>query len=127
MATANETNTGQKERVVTKAVHDHWRLFLTEGIVLVILGSAAILVPAIASVAIALFLGWVFAAGGVVGLVATIIGHRAPGFVWSLISAVVALAVGLALIGWPISGTISLTFILTAFLVTDGVLMIAFG
>ena len=28
---------------------------------------------------------------------------------------------------WPIGGTISLTFVLTAFLIVDGVLMILFG
>ena len=115
------------ERIAVRAMHDHWKLFLTEGIILVILGMAAIVVPVLASVVVAVFLGWLFAVGGIVGLIATVMGRRAPGFWWSLISALVALAAGVALIGWPVAGAISVTFVLTAFLVADGILMIAFG
>jgi uncharacterized membrane protein HdeD (DUF308 family) len=114
-------------RAAMPALHDHWRLFLIEGIVLVVLGSAAILVPPIASLAVALFLGWVFLVGGIVGIWASIAGRAAPGFWWSLISAIVTVAAGCFLVFWPIGGTISLTFVLTAFLIIDGVLMILFG
>lgn len=124
MTTANATDMDPK---VAKAMHAHWRLFLIEGIILVILGFAAIIVPVVASIAVAIFLGWLFTIGGIVGLITTIIGRHAPGFWWSLISAIIALLAGFALIGWPISGTISLTFVLTAFLIVDGILMIAFG
>ncbi len=109
------------------ALHDHWRLFLTEGIILLLLGVAAVVVPVIASLAVAVFLGWLFLLGGTVGLVATFVGRHAPGFWWSLISALVALATGFLLIGWPVSGAMSLTLVLTAFLVIDGVLMILFA
>lgn len=118
---------GLGERLAIAAVREHWRLFLTEGIILVILGVAAILVPVLASVVIAVFLGWLFAIGGIVGLIATIMGRRAPGFGWALVSAFVALAAGLALIGWPLAGAASVTFVLTAFLIADGILMVAFG
>lgn len=121
------TTAGTGERIAVRAMHDHWKLFLTEGIVLVILGMAAILVPVLASVVVAVFLGWLFAVGGIVGLIATVMGRHAPGFWWSLISALVALAAGLALIGWPVAGAVSVTFVLTTFLVADGILMIAFG
>ena len=36
---------------VSAAIHRHWGLFLLEGIVLIVLGSLAALVPAVASVA----------------------------------------------------------------------------
>jgi uncharacterized membrane protein HdeD (DUF308 family) len=112
---------------VRVALREHWRFFLMEGIILVILGSAAILVPPLASLAVAIFLGWLFLIGGIVGLVSTIASRRTPGFWWSLISAIVTIIAGFVLIGWPISGTISLTFVLTAFLVADGILMIFFA
>jgi uncharacterized membrane protein HdeD (DUF308 family) len=38
----------------------HWRAYLIEGIVLMVLGVGAILVPIFASVAAASFLGWPF-------------------------------------------------------------------
>jgi len=121
------TIAGMGERLAARAVREHWKLFLTEGVILVVLGMAAILVPVLASVVIAVFLGWLFAVGGIVGLVATIMGRRAPGFGWALVSALVALAAGLALIGWPVAGAVSVTFVLTVFLIADGILMIAFG
>src|SRR5215467_5275746 len=43
------------------------------------------------------------------GLIATFWLKRAPGFWWSVISAVLAVVVGARLIGWPISGAMSLT------------------
>ncbi len=112
---------------IKSALHAHWMLFLAEGIVLIVLGSAAIIVPEIASLAIAIVLGWIFLLGGIVGLVSTFAGRRAPGFWWSLLSALAALAAGAALVGWPVGGAISLTFVLTAFLIADGVLTILFA
>jgi uncharacterized membrane protein HdeD (DUF308 family) len=43
------------------------------------------------------------------------------------LSALIALAAGFVLIGWPISGTISVTFVLTVFLIADGILMSLFA
>jgi len=42
---------------MSDAVKQHWKVFLFEGILLVVLGIAAILVPALASLAITIFLG----------------------------------------------------------------------
>ena len=113
--------------VVRTALHDHWKLFLVEGVVLLILGLGAIIVPVIAGLAMAIFLGWLFLVGGVVGLAATIVGRRAPGFWWSLLSAILTIIVGCFLIFWPIGGAISLTLALTIFLLADGVFMIFFA
>ena len=112
---------------VKTALHNHWRLFLVEGIVLLILGTAAILVPVVASLAVAVLLGWIFLVGGIVGLAATIVGRAAPGFWWSLLSALVTIAAGCFLVFWPVGGTISLTFVLTAYLIADGLVMMFFA
>jgi len=109
------------------AMHSHWKLFLIEGIVLLILGTAAIVVPPLASVVVSIFLGWLFIVGGIVGLVATIAGRGAPGFWWSLVSAIIAIVAGALLIGWPVGGALSLTLVLTAFLIADGILTIFFA
>src|ERR1700726_3039389 len=112
------------ERMVAGAIHAHWRLFLIEGIVLVILGIAAIVVPPIATLAFELVIGWLFLFSGIVGLVTTFWMRNAPGFWWSLLSAVVAIAAGLVLLRWPLSGTLSLTFVMIAFFVVEGVVTI---
>jgi uncharacterized membrane protein HdeD (DUF308 family) len=116
------------ERAVASAIQAHWTLFLIEGIILVILGAAAIILPNVATVAFTLVIGWLFLISGGVGLVTTFWMRNAPGFWWALVSAVIAIAAGIVLIRWPISGTVSLTLLLIAFFVVEGIatLMYAF-
>ncbi len=107
-----------------QAIHDHWGLFLTEGLLLVLLGCAAIIVPPIAGLTATIFLGWLFFAAGVLGLVSTFRARRVPGFGWSLLSALVALIAGILLLWNPFEGLVTLTFVLVAYFIVDGVLMI---
>ena len=115
------------QRAVVQAIHDHWVLFLVEGIVLVILGLLAIVVPQIASLAVAIFVGWLFLISGVVGLITTFMARNAPGFWWSLLSAVLGIAAGLVLLIWPIGGVLSLTLLLIVFFTVEGVLTIMYA
>ena len=110
-----------------KSLHDHWRLLLVEGIILVVLGMAAILIPPMAGLAVTIFLGWLFLIGGVVGLVATLSARHAPGFGWALLSALVALLAGAVLLWNPLQGLVTLTYVLIAYFIVDGVLMIVFA
>src|SRR2546430_10663891 len=72
------------------AVREHWQAFLIEGILLVVLGLAAMIVPPLASLAVTIFLGWMFLISGIAGLALTFWARQMPGFWWSLISAVLA-------------------------------------
>jgi uncharacterized membrane protein HdeD (DUF308 family) len=107
-----------------RGIHDHWGLFLAEGLVLVALGVCAIVIPPLAGLATTVFLGWLFLIAGAVGLVSTLRARRAPGFGWSLVSALAALIAGFVLLVNPLQGLITLTLVLTAFFAADGVVMI---
>src|SRR5580698_7182930 len=107
-----------------KSVREHWRMYLIEGIVLVVLGLAAIALPPIAGIATAVVLGWLFLIGGIVGLIATFNQKNAPGFWWALISAAVAVLAGGILLANPLAGVATLTYVLIAFFLIDGVLII---
>jgi len=115
-------------REVASTIHAHWGLFLFEGILLVLLGAAAIILPVVATLAFTLVIGWLFLISGGVGLVTTFWMRNAPGFWWALLSAVIGIAAGLILLRWPISGTVSLTLVLIAFFIVEGIatLMYAF-
>jgi uncharacterized membrane protein HdeD (DUF308 family) len=117
----NQPDIDQLQRKVLTSLHDHWVLFLVEGLVLVVLGFAAIAIPQIATLAVALFLGWLFLISGIVGLFTSFMMRNAPGFWWSLLSAVLALGAGLVLLAWPVSGAVSLTLVLIVFFVIEGV------
>jgi uncharacterized membrane protein HdeD (DUF308 family) len=124
----NPSNDVQQLRSVFRAtVGHHWILFLSEGIALLLLGSIAIIVPALASLAATFILGWILLLSGIVGLIATIRARHAPGFWWSLISALIGVVAGALLLGWPLQGMFSLTAVLITFLILEGVVSILYA
>jgi uncharacterized membrane protein HdeD (DUF308 family) len=125
-------STGQSDiakiqSAVANALHEHWKLYLAEGIALVVLGVIAILIPPIATLAVTIVLGWLFLVSGVIGLFTTFWMRQAPGFWWSLISAVLAVVVGGLLLTRPVSGALSLTIVVVVFFVIEGVASIMFA
>ena len=110
-----------------RTVSDHWQLFLLEGIALIILGLLALAEPAFASLAATIFFGWLLLLSGVIGLIASIRARRAPGFVWSLVSAALAVTAGMLLLEAPLQGTLSLTGIVIAFLIIEGIVSIIYA
>ena len=115
------------EQRFTNALRGGWHFLLIEGIILAVLGTAAIVIPPIATLAVAIILGWLFLISGILGLVMTFMMRDAPGFWWSLVSAVLALAVGIAMIGWPGTGVVSLTLLLIVFFIIEGVASIMYA
>jgi uncharacterized membrane protein HdeD (DUF308 family) len=115
------------QTTLAKSLHTHWRLFLIEGVVLLILGILAIVLPPIATIAVEVLIGWLLLVSGIVGLIATLRTRAAPGFWWSLLSAILGIVAGVVLLRWPLSGALSLTLILTAFLAIEGVLSIFYA
>jgi uncharacterized membrane protein HdeD (DUF308 family) len=115
------------QRAVEQSIRDHWVLYLVEGIVLVILGFVAIAVPPLATLAVAILIGWLFLISGVAGLIMTFMTRGAPGFWWSLFSALLGIAAGLVLLISPVAGAVSLTYLLIAFFTIEGILTIMFA
>jgi uncharacterized membrane protein HdeD (DUF308 family) len=112
---------------VLASLHEHWRFYLIEGIILMVLGAAAIIVPQVATLTVTIFVGWLFLISGLVGLYMTFRIRGIPGFWWSLLSAILAIVVGALLIINPVRGAFSLTFVLIAFFVLEGILSVMFA
>jgi uncharacterized membrane protein HdeD (DUF308 family) len=123
----NQPDFSSARRAVVETMREHWVLFLVEGIVLVVLGLLAIVIPPLATLAVTILIGWLFLISGVVGLVTTFWAKGAPGFWWSLVSAIIAIGAGLALLIAPISGMVSLTLVLIVFFIIEGVASIMYG
>jgi len=109
------------------AVRRHWRAFLFEGILLAILGLAAIIVPPLASLAVTIFLGWLFLVSGIAGLVLTFWARAMPGFRWSLLSAVLAIGAGIVLLARPVQATLTLTIVVGVYFLAEGVATIMYA
>lgn len=103
------------------AIHAHWKLFLAEGIVMVVLGLLAIAVPEFASLAITILIGWLFFIGGIFRTISVLQHRRMPGFAWSLLTAVLAVALGLVLLLRPVAAVLTLTIWLIAFFIIQGI------
>jgi uncharacterized membrane protein HdeD (DUF308 family) len=109
------------------AVRAHWKAFLVEGILLALLGLGAIVIPPLASLAVTIFLGWIFLVSGIAGLVLTFWARQMPGFWWSLISAVLAIGTGIILLLRPVQGTLTLTIVVGAYFLAEGVATIMYA
>jgi uncharacterized membrane protein HdeD (DUF308 family) len=123
----NPNEMSQLQSAIAQSIREHWVLFLIEGIVLVVLGILAIIVPPLATITFTLFLGWLFLISGIMGLITTFWARHSPGFWWSLLSAVVAIAAGVLLLVWPLSGVLTLTLLLIVFFTIEGVLTIMYA
>jgi uncharacterized membrane protein HdeD (DUF308 family) len=115
------------QAAVAATLREHWVLFLVEGIILVILGLLAIAIPPIATFAVAILIGTLFLLSGIVGLITTFWMRNAPGFGWSLVSAILGIVAGILLIISPATGALSLTLILILFFTIEGVASIMFA
>jgi len=109
------------------AVTAHWKAFLIEGILLAVLGLAAMIVPPLASLAITIFLGWMFLISGIGGLILTFWARQLPGFWWSLISAALAVLAGGILLARPAQGVLTLTIVVGAYFLAEGVATIMYA
>jgi uncharacterized membrane protein HdeD (DUF308 family) len=106
---------------VKDALRAHWRLFLFEGVILIMLGILAIAAPVAATIATDILIGWLLLIAGISGIFAVFAARNIASFLWSLIPAVLSIAVGALLLLKPIEGAVSLTLLLTAFFITEGV------
>jgi uncharacterized membrane protein HdeD (DUF308 family) len=114
-------------RQVATSLHEHWVLFLAEGIILVILGALAFIAPVLATQFVEAFFGWLFLISGIVGLFTTFWMRNAPGFGWALLSALLGIVAGAILILQPATGVFSLTLVLIVFFIVEGVTTIMYA
>lgn len=99
------------------------RALQVTGAILFLVGAAAVLVPAVATVTITLLVGWLLAFAGAMALAGTFTGqgnHRAMRALWGL----VALGLGLYFVIFVPAGTKTLTLVLGINFLVMGVLRI---
>ncbi len=107
-----------------RAVHDHWILFLIEGILIAILGALAIGAPLLSTLVATKFLGWLFIIAAVIGFVGLFRAQDVPGFLWSLLGVILLLAIGVFLLWRPVTGAIALTLALAVYFAVQGITQI---
>ena len=108
-------------RRMAATIHAHWKLVLAQGILLMVFGLLAVAMPNIATLAVEIFVGWLFFIAGIFRAVSVWHAQQMPGFGWSMLSALLAVLLGLILIARPLAGVLTLTMVLIAFFVLEGI------
>ena len=116
---------GDAQRALDETMQTFWVLSLAQGVIMMVLGLLAVIWPQISTVAVDVFVGWMFLLSGIVGLVVMFLAPSVPAFLWSLLTAALSLIVGVLLLWHPITGIISLTLVLIAFFIVEGIFQIA--
>jgi uncharacterized membrane protein HdeD (DUF308 family) len=94
------------------------RWLIAAGVLALISGIVAVAVPVLASVATAIFIGWVLVIAGV-AMTARAVSHRS---LLRGLEALVTLIAGVYVLVFPLSGTVTLTFVLAVWFFASGVL-----
>jgi uncharacterized membrane protein HdeD (DUF308 family) len=99
------------------------RWLIVASVLALIIGTLSILVPVIASVTAAIFVGWILLAAGIAVAIHAI-SHRAP--VRGL-EALISLVAGFYLLAFPLRGAVTLTFVLAVWFVARGILTLTYA
>ena len=105
----------------------HWKLFLAEGILLIILGIIAIIVPQFFTVAIVVSLGWILLFGGIFLIVRALYFFRMPGFGLWLFMGLLQAIIGYLFLTQPLDGMLTLTMLMALFFAFEGIAKISFA
>ncbi|MGN6556927.1 MAG: HdeD family acid-resistance protein [Solirubrobacterales bacterium] len=106
---------------VREGLRRSWKALMTVGVLAIFIGCIAILVPAVASVGTAIFIGWVLLIVGGVMIAAAFSAHSIGTLLWRMLWAVLTVLVGFWLIVEPHNGTLTLTLVLGIYFLLMGI------
>jgi uncharacterized membrane protein HdeD (DUF308 family) len=101
--------------------------YLLEGVLLVIAGIVVLVYPYIASVTLIFLLGWILIISGLLQGIGLIGAKDVPHFWLQLVSAVLAILIGLLLLRNPDAGLLIMTVLLIVFFFVEGVSKVIFA
>ena len=91
------------------------------GIVMLICGIAAIALPLISGIGVAIVVGWLLLLGGVSHLFLAFHTQGVGGVLWQILLALIYGAAGVFMLMNPLAGLVTLTFVLAVFLLMEAV------
>jgi len=101
--------------------------YLIQGVLLVVAGVLALVYPFIASVAVIFLLGWILIASGVLQGIGLVGASNVPHYWLQLISAVLAILIGVLLLRSPDSGLLIMTVLLIVYFMVEGIAKVIFA
>lgn len=102
----------------------NWWLMLVIGILLILGGIGAIVLPVWASLAVTITVGFAMGIAGIAKLIHAFRCRGWRGWAWHVVSGLLYLAGGALLLFDPLAGMVSLTIVMIALIATDSILRI---
>ncbi len=106
---------------VEAAVAENRTWFMILGVVLIVLGIAAVAFPFATTIAAKMVFGWVFLIGGIAQIVHAFSTQRWSAFLWDVLIGALYLIAGIWLAFFPLTGIITLTVFLAAMFIVEGI------
>jgi uncharacterized membrane protein HdeD (DUF308 family) len=110
---------------VREGLRRTWKALMAVGVLAILIGCVAILVPAVASVGTAIFIGWILVIAGAFLVAGAFAAQTIGSVVLRLLWAFLTVIVGLWLIVEPHNGTLTLTLVLGLYFLFMGITRIA--
>jgi len=110
---------------VREGLRRGWKALMAVGVIAILIDCVAILVPAVASVGTAIFIGWILLIAGGFLIAAAFTAHSIGTVLLRLAWALLTVVVGLWLIVEPHNGTLTLTLVLGIYFLFMGLTRIA--
>jgi uncharacterized membrane protein HdeD (DUF308 family) len=110
---------------VREGLRRSWKALMAVGILAIFVGCVAILVPAVASVGTAIFVGWILMIAGAFLVAGAFSAHSIGTVVLRLAWAILTILVGFWLVIEPDNGTLTLTIVLGVYFLFMGITRIA--
>lgn len=121
MPTNHATEAEDLVESLEQAARMHWPTLLIEGVALIVFGILALAIPALITLGISTALGWLFVSVGLGALAFYARSRTVTAFRSLLISSILSVIAGTALLTRPLSSAISVTVILIVFFAISGV------
>jgi len=109
---------------IPEGLKKSWGWLLVLGIIYVIMGLIMAGEPMAATYAIDVFLGFVLIIGGIISVVGSFFTGNWKSLILVLLSGILYLVVGVMLLKNPMAGVLTLTILLAAFLLVEGIFKI---
>lgn len=120
--TSSSEFAGLPESALRSIVSRHRTWFIVLGVVLILLGTGAILFPFLTTIAAKIFLGWLFLIGGIVQVVHAFSTKAWSEFFLNLLIGLLYLVAGGWLAFLPLTGILTLTILLAFLFIFEGVM-----
>jgi uncharacterized membrane protein HdeD (DUF308 family) len=115
----------QMDSEVREGLRRSWKALMAVGVLAILIGCVAIIVPEVAAVGTAIFIGWILVIAGAFLVAGAFMAHSIGSLILRLLWALLTVIVGLWLIVEPHNGTLTLTLVLGIYFLFMGLTRIA--